>query len=71
MGRGFVSTLGGSCSALPDMARQLVRGACPHRLSFWHWGDNPGYKGFTLAQRDSRTGVVVMTNADGGQAVCS
>jgi hypothetical protein len=39
--------------------------------AFWHWGDNPGYKSVALALRDSRTGVVVMTNADGGRPLCA
>jgi CubicO group peptidase (beta-lactamase class C family) len=38
--------------------------------TFWHWGDNPGYKCFAVALRDTRTGVVVMTNGDAGLAVC-
>jgi hypothetical protein len=39
--------------------------------SFWHWGDNPGYKCFAVALRDTRAGVVVMTNGDAGLAVCA
>jgi len=39
--------------------------------AFWHWGDNPGYKSFALALRDSRKGVVVMTNGDGGRPLCA
>jgi len=39
--------------------------------AFWHWGDNPGYKSFVLALRDARSGVVVMTNADGGRPLCA
>jgi hypothetical protein len=34
---------------------------------FWHWGDNPGYKCFAIGRADSQTGVVVMTNGDGGR----
>jgi CubicO group peptidase (beta-lactamase class C family) len=39
--------------------------------AFWHWGDNPGYKSVALALRDSRTGVVAMTNGDGGRPLCA
>jgi CubicO group peptidase (beta-lactamase class C family) len=39
--------------------------------SFWHWGDNPGYKCFAVALPATRTGVVVMTNGDGGLEVCA
>jgi CubicO group peptidase (beta-lactamase class C family) len=39
--------------------------------AFWHWGDNPGYKSFALALRDTRAGVVVMTNGDAGRPLCA
>jgi CubicO group peptidase (beta-lactamase class C family) len=38
---------------------------------FWHWGDNPGYKSFAVALRETSSGVVVMTNADGGRKLCA
>jgi CubicO group peptidase (beta-lactamase class C family) len=41
------------------------------RQAFWHWGDNPGYKSFALALRDTRAGVVVMTNGDAGRPLCA
>jgi hypothetical protein len=42
---------------------------CSAGPGFWHRGHNPGYKCFALAVRDSRAGVVVMTNADAGRQV--
>jgi CubicO group peptidase (beta-lactamase class C family) len=38
---------------------------------FWHWGDNPGYKSFAVAVRETSSGVVVMTNADSGRRLCA
>jgi CubicO group peptidase (beta-lactamase class C family) len=38
--------------------------------AFWHWGDNPGYKSFVLAYRAARLGLVMLTNGDGGLALC-
>lgn len=34
--------------------------------AFWHSGDNPGFKSFTLAYQSQRMGVVIMTNSDNG-----
>ena len=34
--------------------------------AFWHSGDNPGFKNIALAYPQTRTGLVVMTNSDGG-----
>ena len=38
--------------------------------AFWHWGDNPGYKSMALAEPATGTGIVLMTNGDGGLGVC-
>jgi hypothetical protein len=32
----------------------------------WHWGDNPGFKNFFIADAKNRSGVLVFTNAEGG-----
>lgn len=37
--------------------------------AFWHTGDNPGFKQFTLAYPQTRSGLVIMTNGDGGTRV--
>jgi len=34
----------------------------------WHWGDNPGFKNFGIADPAAREGIVVFTNGDGGRA---
>jgi len=38
--------------------------------AFWRWGDTGTYKNFTVAFREQRTGVVVMTNSANGLEVC-
>lgn len=38
--------------------------------AFWHWGDNPGYKGFVLAYPAARLGLVMLANGDNGLALC-
>jgi CubicO group peptidase (beta-lactamase class C family) len=38
--------------------------------SFWHWGDNGGYKNFATASRERGMGVVVMTNGANGLKLC-
>jgi CubicO group peptidase (beta-lactamase class C family) len=35
----------------------------------WHWGDNPGFKNFVIADPVAKEGIVVFTNGDGGRAV--
>jgi len=40
-----------------------------HGRSFWHWGDSPGYKSFTVAFPERRASVVFLTNGDGGRNV--
>lgn len=37
---------------------------------FWHWGDNPGYKSIALAVPTKGTGIIIMTNGDGGLGLC-
>ena len=39
------------------------------RTLIWHWGDNPGFKNFVIADPAARGGIVVFTNGDGGRAV--
>ena len=34
--------------------------------AFWHSGDNPGFKSFTLTYLETQTGIVIMTNGDNG-----
>ena len=36
------------------------------RQWFWHWGDNPGYKNFFVADAAAGSGILVLTNSDGG-----
>ncbi len=35
----------------------------------WHWGDNPGYKNFVIADLRLKQGVVVFTSGDNGRPV--
>ena len=37
--------------------------------SFWHWGDNAGYKHFAVGSRQEGFGIVIMTNGENGQDV--
>jgi CubicO group peptidase (beta-lactamase class C family) len=39
------------------------------RSTFWHWGDNPGYKNFITGDRRDNSAIVIFTNANSGQAV--
>ena len=36
---------------------------------FWHWGDNPGFKNFVMADPATGTAVLVFTNGDNGRPV--
>jgi CubicO group peptidase (beta-lactamase class C family) len=36
------------------------------RQWFWHWGDNPGFKNFFTGDAREGSGVLVLTNSDGG-----
>jgi CubicO group peptidase (beta-lactamase class C family) len=37
--------------------------------SFWHWGDNTGYKAYTITYPDNGVGVVWFTNSENGQSI--
>lgn len=39
------------------------------RSTFWHWGDNPGYKNFVIGDPRDNNAIVIFTNANSGQAV--
>lgn len=39
------------------------------RTLIWHWGDNPGFKNFVMADPATGSAIVVLTNGDGGRAV--
>ena len=41
----------------------------PAGESFWHNGDNPGFKNFAIGYPAEQFGVVIMTNGDNGTAV--
>jgi CubicO group peptidase (beta-lactamase class C family) len=36
---------------------------------FWHWGDNPGFKNFVMADPATGSAVLVFTNGDNGRPV--
>ena len=36
---------------------------------FWHWGDNSGYKAYTLTYPQSGVGVIWFTNSENGHAI--
>jgi CubicO group peptidase (beta-lactamase class C family) len=37
--------------------------------AFWHWGDNTGYKAYTLTYPERGVGVVWFTNSENGHAI--
>jgi len=37
--------------------------------AFWHWGDNTGYKAYTVTYPEHGVGVVWFTNSENGQSV--
>ncbi len=37
--------------------------------AFWHWGDNTGYKAYTMAYPEHGIGVVWFTNSENGQSI--
>ena len=39
------------------------------RQYVWHWGDNPGFKNFIVAEPASGTAMVIFTNGNAGQRV--
>jgi CubicO group peptidase (beta-lactamase class C family) len=36
---------------------------------FWHWGDNTGYKAYTLTYPERKAGLVWFTNSENGQSI--
>jgi CubicO group peptidase (beta-lactamase class C family) len=40
-----------------------------HGRGFWHWGDNTGYKAYTLSYPERGLGVVWFTNSEHGHAI--
>jgi CubicO group peptidase (beta-lactamase class C family) len=47
----------------------LQQSASDGRAAFWHWGDNSGYKAYTLTDPNARVGVVWFTNSENGQGI--
>lgn len=41
----------------------------PGQGSFFHWGDNGGFKAFAVGSRADRTAVIVLTNGSNGMAI--
>lgn len=39
--------------------------------SFWHWGDNGGYKSFILGSRSSNHAIIIFTNGSNGMIIIS
>jgi CubicO group peptidase (beta-lactamase class C family) len=39
------------------------------RQYFWHWGDNPGFKNFVIAEPAARSAMVMFTNGNAGARV--
>lgn len=39
------------------------------RQYFWHWGDNPGFKNFVIADPAARSAMVMFTNGNAGARV--
>ena len=37
--------------------------------SFWHWGDNPGFKSYIVGSRDEKKGIIIFTNSSNGLSV--
>ena len=37
--------------------------------AFWHWGDNTGYKAYTLTYPEQGVGIVWFTNSENGQTI--
>ena len=44
---------------------QLLDGS----LSFWHWGDNPGFKCYTAGIKEQGKGIVILTNSTNGLSI--
>jgi len=41
--------------------QQLVQGE-----SFWHWGDNNGFKSYIVGLRREKRGIIIFTNSSSG-----
>ncbi|MFN4278533.1 MAG: serine hydrolase domain-containing protein [Ferrovibrio sp.] len=54
-----------------DVAWTLGWGVETASLFFFHWGDQKGYKTFTMASRKTAKAMVVFTNGDGGLSFMS
>ncbi len=39
------------------------------RPNLWHWGNNPGFRSFTVVSPASKDGFVIFTNSDRGMAL--
>jgi hypothetical protein len=39
--------------------------------SFWHWGDNGGFKSFILGSKSSKNAIIIFTNGSNGLLLIS
>ena len=39
------------------------------QTSFWHWGEGINYRTFVIADRSTRSGLIVFTNARNGRKI--
>lgn len=39
--------------------------------SFWHWGDNGGFKSFILASKNNNSAIIIFTNSSNGLMIIS
>lgn len=37
--------------------------------SFWHWGDNPGFKNYIVGSRREKKGMIIFTNSSNGLSI--
>jgi hypothetical protein len=40
------------------------------RITFWHWGDNNIFKNFIIGDPQSGSGLIILTNGQGGLKLC-